>query len=247
MKSILDKIKIRVSNQIRRRKDIARYIRLSTDEVFSIDRDRIITVYEDAENAGFIDEHYFLMDIYFSRLIRKNAPRTHYDIGSRVDGFIAQLLSADIPVTMLDIRPLPVSIDGLSFIQTDATMLKEIPDNSLESISSLHAIEHFGLGRYGDLIDPDAWKKALSSIQNKVKTGGLFYLAVPVGRDNALYFNAHRVFDPRTIVEQLSEMELVSFSYIKNYDVIAVDLNRFGAVCDELDKYECGLFCFEKR
>lgn len=98
----------------------------------------------------------------------------HYDIGSCIDGFIAQLLSAGTKVTMLDIRPLSIKIPGLDFIHTDATMLGEITDGSIESITSLHAIEHFGLGRYGDHIDPNAWEKALKSIQRKIKGGGLF-------------------------------------------------------------------------
>ena len=114
------------------------------------------------DNAGSLEQHYFLQDIYIAKKIIKNNISNHYDIGSRVDGFISHLLSSDINVHMIDIRPLPFEIDNLNFIEGNATDLSNIKDNSLNSLSSLHAVEHFGLGRYGDPVDPLAWKKALS-------------------------------------------------------------------------------------
>lgn len=91
-------------------------------------------------------------------------------------GGISHLLGSSCieKVIMLDIRPLPIEVERLEFIQADATELNEVDDRSLMSISSLHAIEHFGLGRYGDSIDPFAWKKVLKAIQKKLAVGGLF-------------------------------------------------------------------------
>lgn len=43
-------------------------------------------------------------------------------------------------VTMIDIRPLPFEVKGLTFLQSDATNLNEIKNDTIESISSLHAI-----------------------------------------------------------------------------------------------------------
>lgn len=65
--------------------------------------------------------------------------------------------------------------------------------NYCDSISSLHAIEHFGLGRYGDPIDYFGYLKALQNIAKIVKTGGTFYFSVPIGPQR-IEFNAHRVF-----------------------------------------------------
>lgn len=170
----------------------------------------------------------------------------HYDIGSCIDGFIAQLLSAGTKVTMLDIRPLSIKIPGLDFIHTDATMLGEITDGSIESISSLHAIEHFGLGRYGDHIDPNAWEKALKSIQRKIK-GGTFYLSVPVGYENVVCFNAHRIFRPSTIISTLDDMKLYSFSYIHKNHILNIAVNEIYNIEDRLGNYDCRLFCFKKN
>lgn len=124
-------------------------------------------------------------------------------------------MSMEVHVTLLDIRPLPKKIEGVDFIQADATDLSNIPDNSIETLSSLCALEHFGLGRYGDPIDYNGWKKSLHAIKRKLKAGGTFYLAVPVGNEERVQFNAHRIFKPATIINELTpELELYEFSYI---------------------------------
>ncbi|MDD6157369.1 MAG: DUF268 domain-containing protein [Lachnospiraceae bacterium] len=227
--------------------DVSKYNGLLRESRFVIKRYNMMPVYQDDEIAAVTDQHYFLMDLYFSKIINERRPEMHFDIGSRVDGFIAQLLSAGRSVTLLDIRPFPIEIPNLKFVQTDATSLNEIQDNSIGSISSLHAIEHFGLGRYGDSIDPYAWEKALMSIQSKVKRGGFFYLAVPIANHDEVYFNAHRVFEPKSIINVLTEMELVSFAYISNYRIIVPNKElTIDLITEELGEYDCGLFCFKK-
>ncbi|HHY1437048.1 TPA: DUF268 domain-containing protein [Campylobacter jejuni] len=79
--------------------------------------------------------------------------------------------------------------------------MEEIKDNSVDSLSALCSVEHFGLRRYGDPIEPDAWEKALRSFQRVLKIGGKLYFSVPIGNENRVCFNAHRVFKPETIIE----------------------------------------------
>ena len=159
--------------------------------------------------------NYFFQDMWAAREIYRSNIKHVYDIGSRVDGYVAHLLSMEVQVTLLDIRPLPQKIEGIDFIQTDAMDLSNIHDNSIEILSSLCALEHFGLGRYGDPIDYNGWKKALHAIKRKLKIGGTFYLSVPVGKQDHVRFNSHRVFNPISIVnEMLPECILQEFSYI---------------------------------
>src|ERR1039458_2288022 len=96
------------------------------------------------EPAGQIDTHYFYQDIWAAKRVYTFNPSHHTDIGSRLDGFVAHVLSFT-SVTVIDIRPGPVSITGLSFLQADATTLAGIESDSIPSLSSLHAAEHFGL------------------------------------------------------------------------------------------------------
>ena len=74
-------------------------------------------------------------------------------------------------------------------------MLARFADGSLESLSTLHAVEHFGLGRYGDPIHPDGWRRAAEALARVLAPGGRLYFSVPIGRER-LVFNAHRVFSP---------------------------------------------------
>lgn len=221
------------------------YSALNTRESMCVKDNYKYYIYDDKFNSAGEIGSYFWQDLWAAKKIAENRPKMHYDIGSRIDGFIAHLLTANVKVTLLDIRPLDVHIDGVNFICADATELSSIEDDSIESISALCSLEHFGLGRYGDPIDPEACYKCFNAIQRKVKTGGYIYISLPIGLEH-LEFNAQRVFYAQTIINEFDKCELVEFSCannqfekdvpIKKYDE---DIN-FGGI-------RFGLFCFRKR
>lgn len=220
---------------------------LENDKRFVINEKNNLPMYDDTEGAGSVDSHYFLQDYYMAKKVIESGVKEHFDIGSRIDGFIMHLLASNVSCTLLDIRPFPIEVDGLNFIQTDATSLSNIEENSITSISSLHAIEHFGLGRYGDPIDPYSWEKALQSIQSKLKRNGVFYLGLPVGNKDRLQFNAHRVFRPLTIIETLNNLKLISFSYIHENKIYDVNIEDKKNIERSIGNYDCGLFIFTKE
>ena len=121
---------------------------------------------------------------------------------------------------MIDIRPLSQKVEGLNFIQADATNLEGIADDSIISLSSLCAPEHFGLGRYGDPVDPEACFKALKSMQRVLSRGGHLYISVPVGEFSGVAFNAHRIFKPDLIIETLDKLKLVDFALCKGSNFV---------------------------
>lgn len=180
------------------------------------------------DNAGSLG-YYFWQDLWAARKIFQARPSQHYDIGSRVDGFIAHVLPF-MEVTMLDIRPLPQKVSGLNFIQADATNLEGIADKSIISLSSLCAPEHFGLGRYGDSVDPEACFAAMKSMQRVLAPEGHLYMAVPVGDESGVAFNAHRIFAPELVIETMNELRLEEFSVIDNTRYIErISLDDFHA------------------
>lgn len=68
-----------------------------------------------------------------------------------------------------------------------------------DSLSCLHTIEHFGLGRYGDPIEPDGHLKGLAQLKQMVAPGGILYLSTPIG-PKRVEFNAHRVTAASTLI-----------------------------------------------
>lgn len=191
--------------------------------------------------AGLLPRHYFLQDVWAARKVAQSHAPLHFDIGSRLDGFIGHCLSF-CDVVMMDVRPLPVQIKGLSFKQVDCTDMEDVETGSVASLSSLHAIEHFGLGRYGDRVDPMAWKKALTEMQRILSIGGQLYLSVPVGVAR-LEFNGGRVFGAEQIVEALPKLKLLEFSFIDDDELLHENV-ALGEAAHQ--RYGCGLFHFSK-
>lgn len=207
--------------------DKQKYTQLNTDSRFAIhSRNDYICKFDKYANNGEVENGYFIQDIWGARKIFENKPDTHHDVGSSVQGFIAHLLAMKQKTILIDIRPMRNTMDtpflnmggGVKYIQSDATMLENFDDNSIESLSALCSIEHFGLGRYGDPIDPSAWQKALHSFQRVLKTGGRLYISVPVGQKDKVCFNAHRVYHPQTIIDTLNQMQIIEMSYIEGMD-----------------------------
>lgn len=244
---VITKIKQCISAVKLYRQDLKKYMQMSiADEEFRYDKRYKMPMLMDRYHAaGNIDDHYFFQDMYMAREIYVANPEKHYDIGSRLDGFIAHLLSFRESVTMIDIRPLPYEIKGLEFMQGNAMELDKTCVECLDSLSSLHALEHFGLGRYGDPVNPSAWKISLQSMENAMKTGGRLYISVPIGPENRVYFNAHRVFEIHLIPENLKHCKLVKFAYINKGTIVEVPENEFETYKIS-DNYLCGLYIFEK-
>lgn len=189
--------------------DMLRYMRHPrADEAFKLEWRCLYPILGDREDAaGVTRSHYFIQDLYMARRVLARPPQRHVDVGSRIDGFVGHLLAAGVQVEVVDIRPLDACPQGLSFVQDDATTLASLADGSVASLSSLHVTEHFGLGRYGDPIEPRAWRDFLASMARVLEVGGRLYFSTPMGRQR-VEFNAHRVFSPALILEEFARLGL---------------------------------------
>jgi len=225
--------------------DLQKYNFLNKKKNFVYDQNYAYPIALDRmENAGVLGS-YFWQDLWAAQHIYNNKPVVHFDIGSRIDGFIAHLLSFGQKVSLLDIRPLSHNIPGVEFIQCDATNLENIEDNSVESLSALCSLEHFGLGRYGDPIDPDACFKCFEAIQKKMKKDGQIYISVPIGKEH-LEYNAHRVFAAKTIVSSFDKMKMLEFSSAYNENMqYHNDIHEYDEFTEKGGNL-FGLFVFKK-
>jgi SAM-dependent methyltransferase len=186
------------------------------------------------------DAHYFYQAAWLARAIscRQRTGR-HVDVGSDVR--MIGVLSAFVEVEFVDFRPLQVSLPGLRCVAGDITNLL-YDSESLDSISCLHVIEHIGLGRYGDPLDVNGSHKALAELVRLVKPGGYIFISVPVGRETVC-FNAHRVFDPTTIVDGLAPLELCSLSLVTDSGEY-IETASIEAARQQV--YGCGMFVFRR-
>ena len=151
-----------------------------------------ITTDRDAQ-AGTARGHYFHQDLLVAGAIEQIRPRRHIDVGSRVDGFVAHVASF-MPISVIDVRPLVSPHYNISFQLGDIANKATLEGVKADSVSCLHALEHVGLGRYGDALSYDGWREGLDNLFEILEPGGLLYISVPTGREQGVEFNAHRIF-----------------------------------------------------
>jgi SAM-dependent methyltransferase len=164
--------------------------------------------------SGMMDSQYFYQDLWVAGRIFNDHPKSHYDVGSRIDGFIAHV-AAFRNITAVDIRPQPKNIRNITFLQAD--LMQDVQGDLLDccdSLSCLHVLEHFGLGRYGDPIRYDGHLLGLENLNRMLRPGGRFYLSVPIGPQR-IEFNAHRVFSMAYLLGLLNvRYSIELFSYV---------------------------------
>lgn len=182
---------------------------------------------------------YFFQDQLVARWILDANPERHLDVGSRLDGFIGSL-SVFREVDVIDIRPQTTQVRNVRFHQLD--LMNPLPagwKECTDSLSCLHTIEHFGLGRYGDPVDPAGHLKGLSQMKDMVRPGGRIYLSTPMGPQR-VEFNAHRVFSCETILGWFGEgWTIERFAVIDDAGILHEDVDWRGN--EAADHFGCNL------
>ena len=190
---------------------------------------------------GF-DRHYIYHTSWAARIIANNPPQLHIDIAS--DLSFSTLISAFTRVDYYDYRKLDLELDGINIGVAD---LLELPfeSNSIKSVSCMHVIEHIGLGRYGEPIDPTGDIKAISELIRILAPKGRLFFVVPIGKSR-IEFNAHRIYDKAQIFTLFSKLNILDFTLIP-------DSGKDGGLVKNppeslLSKQvtACGCFLFEK-
>lgn len=191
------------------------------------------------ETTGF-DAHYIYHPAWAARIVKEINPVKHIDISSTLH--FCSILSAFIPVEFYDYRPAHLNLNNLISLKADLTDLL-FESDSIDSLSCMHTIEHIGLGRYGDPIDPDGDIKAINELKRVVKKGGSLLFVTPVGNPKIL-FNAHRIYNPTMILNYFDGFELKDFSLVtdQNEFIEKAELREGSS-----QSYGCGCFWFIKK
>ncbi|MDV3001984.1 MAG: hypothetical protein N5P05_003590 [Chroococcopsis gigantea SAG 12.99] len=187
----------------------------------------------DDTNETPIEPTYFYQDTWAFEKILAQRPDNHIDVGSH-HTFVT-FLSKVLPVTMVDIRPLSLPVNTLHFQQGSILDLP-FESNSIESLSSLCVVEHIGLGRYGDPLDPKGTEKAIYELQRTIKPKGHLYISLPIDDENRTYFNAHRAFSEQYIMSLFSGFQVIDKAYIYGRQLLTNQQSGFGTALYHLQK-----------
>lgn len=207
----------RIKSMLRFLNDYRRFQRIHTNMRMLLQAADLYPCLYDNTNTTPLDPIYFYQDTWCAAKIFEAKPKHHYDIASKAE--MVGIVSQFTPTTMIDIRPLPVTLKNLSFVQGDILHLP-FADDSIASLSCICVLEHIGLGRYGDPLDPFGSEKAIQEMKRVLAPGGSLYISVPVDAKNKVYFNAHRAFTRNYMLEQNAPLVLVEEKYIYGNELV---------------------------
>ena len=189
-----------------------------------------------------IDTHYFHQAIWAFKQIMASGAKRHVDVGSDIR-FVG-MLTVIADVTFIDIRPLEIKLAGFTS-KSGSIVSLPIEDRSVPSLSSMHVIEHIGLGRYGDPIDPRGSLKACNELKRVLTPDGRLYVSVPIGRSQ-VQFNGQRVFSVADVLAMFHGLNLVELSIVDTTGEFIEDVAVNDVTLKEgqgLD-YGLGMFVF---
>lgn len=198
---------------------------------------------DESETQVTYNHRYLLHVGWAARVLASTSPVEHVDIGSC--SYFVAIASAFRNLRSYDIRPMDIPLPGMITGVADLCSLP-FADGEIKSLSCMHALEHVGLGRYGDPIDPRGDRKAASELSRVLAEDGSLLMVLPVGRPKVA-FNAHRIYSYRQVVDGLfPSLTLREFSYIPS-DLPARFIKNADPVCTENEVEGAGCFWFTKH
>jgi len=222
------------------RQEFHRYHALGGGKRFRLDWSDRYPCLEDNTGETYFDTHYIYHPAWAARILAQTHPSLHVDISSTLH--FCTMVSAFIPVKFYDYRPAELSLSGLESKRGDLTCLP-FADNSVDSLSCMHVVEHVGLGRYGDPIDPDGDLKAIAELKRVLSKGGSLLFVAPVGKPK-IRFNAHRIYSYDQITSYFSGLRVEQFALVDDNNKFTI--NTDPAYANE-QRYGCGCWWFRNR
>ena len=209
---------------------------------FGIDWDDRLPCLDDRTPGTGFDRHYVYHTAWAMRVLARLRPAGHVDVASSL--YFAALASAVVPVQYYEYRPVDLHLSNLECHGADLLRLP-FADGSVSSLSCMHVVEHVGLGRYGDPLDPDGDLKAMAELKRVLAPGGDLLFVVPVGRPR-VQFNAHRIYSFDQVRESFRGLDLVEFSLVpdrRNGSALITHATKEQA---DAQRYGCGCFWFRR-
>jgi SAM-dependent methyltransferase len=211
--------------------------------VFKENRDGYLVFEEFHNDTGDHPESYINYECEFAtRHLIRLSPQKILDIGSyRL--FLIGLLAFG-KITTVDVRQRTPTLQNEILTICDAKKLS-FPEHSFDVVISLSSIEHFGLGRYGDDIDPSADRKAIDEMIRVLKPNGRLIFSTTLTRgEPVIVYNAHRIYNHSIILEMVGNMEC---EYEEYYSTILNRSCNFEEITNAPLVWDVYLGCWIKR
>eukprot|EP00928_Gymnodinium_smaydae_P022471 TRINITY_DN18862_c0_g1_i2.p1 TRINITY_DN18862_c0_g1~~TRINITY_DN18862_c0_g1_i2.p1 ORF type:complete len:756 (-),score=90.31 TRINITY_DN18862_c0_g1_i2:108-2375(-) len=126
----------------------------------------------------------------------------------------------------IEVTLLAFGLSSVTTVDYNAPLVRDVPvlrtldqaaladayargEASFDVVVSFSGLEHDGLGRYGDPINPDGDLAAMREIRACMRPGGVLLLAVPVGAVDNVVYPYHRVYGPVRLPLLLEGYELL--------------------------------------
>ena len=221
-------------------KDFLYYKKHSDKKIYWKDRYPLLN--EKSSQTGF-DKHYVYHTAWAAKVLKEISPKLHIDISSDIR--FVTMISAFIPIEYYEYRAAKIDLENFSSKSADIVNLP-FEDNSIDSLSCMHVVEHIGLGRYGDKLDPEGDLKGINELKRVVKEGGDLLFVVPIASSSKIIYNAHRVYSRDDVIELFNGFKLEEFVLIPDSDSSGSLIKNPDDALLQTQSYGCGCFWFKK-
>jgi len=204
-----------------------------------------IHLHEDSDFAGDASGHYFWQDLVVAQWVLTQKKNLVADIGSRLDGYVSHIASSQ-KVFVIDIRPIKKAIPNVEFIKDDILNYKS--KKRFEIVTSLHTLEHIGLGRYGDPIDPIGHIKSFSALAKMTLPKGQLVVSFPIDSQTRVEFNGQRMVgyqEPLKWAEE-NNLKFVKFICLRSDDDLVYCNSISSLVKFSVEPGALGIYFFKK-
>jgi hypothetical protein len=183
---------------------------MQSDRRFTVRWSERLACLQDRTTSSDFDARSVYRLAWAARVLAHVQPSLHLDFRSEL--VFSAMVSAFLPVWRFDTEPVRISLSGLECGVTDPHRFP-LADGSMQSVSSIGAIEHAGLGRYGEALDPDGDLAIMHEMLRVLGPDGTLLIAVPVGSAR-ICFNAYRIYAFQDVRYVFGGLQLKQFSLI---------------------------------